>query len=120
MINRADTATRHKREHGHHGFLFMLHRPSHVLLVTRKISLVGEPLLRSFSGNCRAKFSKKIRFLNKSRTPEPIRLREICQSGSAKMPFARASQCTNVRNETLALAAMCVCNPDRSPVGINR
>jgi hypothetical protein len=25
-----------------------------------------------------------------------------------------------VHNETLAVAAMCVCNPDRSPVGINR
>jgi hypothetical protein len=23
-------------------------------------------------------------------------------------------------NETLSIAAMCVCNPDRSPVGINR
>jgi hypothetical protein len=45
MISRADTATRHKREHSHHGFLFSLHRPSHVLWVTRKISLVSEPLL---------------------------------------------------------------------------
>jgi len=25
-----------------------------------------------------------------------------------------------VHNETLSVAAMCVCNPDRSPVGINR
>jgi hypothetical protein len=86
MIGRADTATRHKREHGHDGFLFMLRRPSHVLWVIRKVSLVGEPLHRFFYGNCRAKVSKKIRFLNEPRTPERIRLEEICQSGSARMP----------------------------------
>jgi hypothetical protein len=25
-----------------------------------------------------------------------------------------------MHNETLSVVAMCVCNPDRSPVGINR
>jgi hypothetical protein len=31
-----------------------------------------------------------------------------------------SSTSIRTRNETLSVVAMCVCNPDRSPVGINR
>jgi hypothetical protein len=50
-----------------------------------------------------------------------------CQTNS---PFSRCQSPIQVpqtqsaficpHNETLSVVAMCVCNPDRSPVGINR
>jgi hypothetical protein len=54
------------------------------------------------------------------------RISPACQHNSlqarvARFEFQERGQLfIGVRNETLSVAAMCVCNPDRSPVEINR
>jgi hypothetical protein len=39
---------------------------------------------------------------------------------SSRPGLFQLSSFLRVRNKTLSIVAMCVCNPDRSPVGINR
>jgi hypothetical protein len=44
-----------------------------------------------------------------------------CQSANRRFEFHEGDQLfIRTHNETLSVVAMCVCNPDRSPVGINR
>jgi hypothetical protein len=42
-------------------------------------------------------------------------------SANRRFQFQKSGQLLiRVHNETLSIAAVCVCNPDRSPIGINR
>ena len=61
--------------------------------------------------------------LKYSLLPARVRLpdgRRDC-AANRRFKFHKRSQLfIRAHNETLSVAAMCVCNPDRSPVGINR
>jgi hypothetical protein len=47
-------------------------------------------------------------------------LKERTHSHSAQYMRARKKRILRPHNETLSVTAMCFCNPDRSPIGINR
>jgi hypothetical protein len=47
--------------------------------------------------------------------------RQFAASANRRFKFNKRRQLfLRTHNETLTVVAMCVCNPDRSPVGINR
>jgi hypothetical protein len=46
---------------------------------------------------------------------------QFAASANRRFQFRKRRQLfIRMHNETLSVVAMCVCNPDRSPVGINR
>jgi hypothetical protein len=51
----------------------------------------------------------------------PLSLQPEGPAPNGRFEFQKASQLfIGTHNEPLSIVAMCVCNPDRSPVGINR
>jgi hypothetical protein len=54
------------------------------------------------------------------KTP-PARQAQLVANANRFFQFHKRSQLfIGVHNETLSVGAVCLCNPDRSPVGVNR